>query len=106
MFDDFSFTRCSGTNDPNNAPSGKPLDSNWGSWPDGDNDGLPDKWETDGVWVEGKFLDLPAEGVSVRQPDLFVYADAEAGWGLNDAVFSYLQSAFATSPLLVKVHVI
>ncbi|MCX6629611.1 MAG: choice-of-anchor D domain-containing protein, partial [Candidatus Solibacter sp.] len=42
---------------------------------DTDGDGLPDKWEREGVTINGEFLDLPALGAKENYPDIFVFAD-------------------------------
>ena len=49
-------------NDPRNVASGFSLDSNWWDWPDADGDGLPDNWETNGVYVGNRYLDLRSMG--------------------------------------------
>ena len=43
--------------------------------PDTDGDGLPDRWETDGLVVDGVFLDLPAMGANPLRKDVFVHVD-------------------------------
>ncbi len=42
---------------------------------DRDGDSLPDDWETQGVTLNGEFLDLPAMGASPDHKDIFVHAD-------------------------------
>ena len=72
----------------------------WGPAPDPDSDGdaLPDKWETDGVDVDGDGtvdLDLPAMGADPDHKDVFVEIDAMAGHELEQAAcrrWSYRRS--------------
>jgi hypothetical protein len=47
-----------------------------GALPDRDGDGLPDEWETHGVTVGGRFIDLPAMGADPDRPDVFLQVDA------------------------------
>ncbi len=42
---------------------------------DSDGDGLPDDWESNGVTVDGTFVDLPAMGADPTVPDVFVEVD-------------------------------
>ena len=42
---------------------------------DTDGDGLPDDWETNGVTIDGVFVDLPAMGANPLHKDIFVHAD-------------------------------
>ena len=42
---------------------------------DTDEDGLLDKWEVFGIWVEGEFLNLPAMGANPDKPDIFIEVD-------------------------------
>ncbi|MFC1921741.1 choice-of-anchor L domain-containing protein [Chloroflexota bacterium] len=42
---------------------------------DTDGDGLLDDWETDGLTIDGKFVDLPAMGADPLHKDIFVEAD-------------------------------
>jgi uncharacterized repeat protein (TIGR01451 family) len=42
---------------------------------DTDGDGIPDDWETNGVTINGVFLDLPAMGANPRHKDVFVQTD-------------------------------
>lgn len=86
-------------NDARNVPSGRSLDSNWWDWPDSDKDGLPDKWETDGVWVNNRFLDLPALGADKDHKDLFVRYDYQAGYKPAEKTLQYLVEMFAAAPL-------
>lgn len=42
---------------------------------DRDGDSLPDTWETQGVTIDGEFLDLPAMGARPDHKDIFVHVD-------------------------------
>jgi hypothetical protein len=42
---------------------------------DTDGDGLPDDWETNGVTIDGVFVDLPAMGANPLHKDIFVHVD-------------------------------
>ena len=42
---------------------------------DSDGDGLPDEWETNGVTIDGTFIDFPRMGANPRKPDIFIEAD-------------------------------
>lgn len=86
-------------NDRRNVPVPFALDSNWWSWPDADGDGLPNNWETSGVWVGNRLLDLPALGADPQHKDLFLHADFEQGRELDDEVFTNMRNSFAASPL-------
>lgn len=87
-------------NDPRNVPSPFALDSNWWDWPDQDKDGLPDKWESDGVWVKGKFLNLPQLGANPVRKDLFVRYDYQAGHKPTQDTLDYIKGMFADAPHL------
>ncbi|WP_156045897.1 MULTISPECIES: Ig-like domain-containing protein [Actinomycetes] len=91
-------------NDPRNVPNGESADSKWWEWPDGDGDGIPDHWETNGVWVGNVRLDLASQGASSTRKDLFIYVDYESGYQLDSAVYEHVKQAFANSPLAVSVH--
>ena len=86
-------------NDPRNVPPGYALDSNWWDWPDSDQDGLPDFWEEEGVWVSDKYLDLPAFGADPSHKDLFLHYDFEEGYELDSEVFTDMAEAFEKGPL-------
>ena len=74
---------------------------------DTDGDGLLDRWETDGVTVDGIRIDLPAMGADPRHKNIFIHAD----WMAPDlarpgAVFKpdpraikMVVDAFATAPV-------
>jgi ELWxxDGT repeat protein len=49
---------------------------------DSDGDGLPDQWESEGVTVNGEFLDLPAMGANPLRKDIFIEVD----WMLREPV--------------------
>jgi hypothetical protein len=93
-------------NDPRNVPAGFGTDSAWWTWPDGDDDGLPDNWETSGVWVAGTKVDLPALGANPRRKDAFVYADRVTGERWNEAIKDRVRSAFRAAPLGIEMHFI
>jgi hypothetical protein len=86
-------------NDPRNVPPGYATDSNWWDWPDGDQDGIPDYWEQQGVWVKGTLLDLPSLGANPQHKDLFLHYDFEQGSELDDEVFDRMRGTFANAPL-------
>jgi hypothetical protein len=86
-------------NDPRNVPPGYNLDSNWWTWPDSDGDGIPDYWETNGVYVRGQYLDLPGMGADPNHKDLFVHYDFEEGHVLGTGVFDDMQAVFNSAPL-------
>lgn len=92
--------RVEGKNDPRNVPSPFSFDSNWWDWPDRDEDGLPDNWETNGVWVEGDLVDLRGMGADPNRKDLFVRYDYEESRPLSDQFFAYLRDAYSKAPLL------
>ena len=93
-------------NDPRNVPSGFAADSAWWTWPDGDDDGLPDNWETGGVWVGDTKVDLPGLGARPDRKDAFVYADRVAGERWNQDIKSRVRSAFGAAPLRISMHFI
>jgi WD40-like Beta Propeller Repeat len=95
---DSTGTTSAGKNDSRNVPPGFSVDSNWWDWPDSDKDGIPNYWETHGVWVNGKFLDLPARGASPTRKDLFIHYDFARGEELSQGVFTNMQNTFAGSP--------
>lgn len=86
-------------NDPRNVPVPFSLDSNWWTWPDQDQDGIPDQWERDGVWVKGVYLDLPAEGSDPRRKDLYLHYDFQEGQELPERTFSFMSAPFRDAPL-------
>jgi hypothetical protein len=86
-------------NDPRNVPVPSSVDSDWWTWPDADADGIPDKWEAGGVWVDGQFLDLPSVGADPRRKDLFVHVDYTEGRTLDVEVFELMIKAFDEAPL-------
>jgi hypothetical protein len=86
-------------NDSRNVPVPFSLTSNWWEWPDADQDGLPDHWEREGVWVKGTHLDLPGLGADPQHKDLFVHYDFQEGEELEETVFNYMRGAFANSPI-------
>ncbi|MBZ5734068.1 Ig-like domain repeat protein [Nocardioides sp. TRM66260-LWL] len=87
------------SNDPRNVPAGFGCASNWWEWPDTDDDGLPDKWETDGVWVNDRYVDLAAAGARVGRTDAFVYVDTVRGERWNARIQGMIVRAFSTAPV-------
>lgn len=105
--------------DVRNLPPGISADLAWWDLPDDDDDGVPDHWETNGVWVDGyrtgdgtwtggAKLDLAGEGATVGKRDLFIYMDYEEGHQLPTEVFNHVEQAFANAPndLKTTVHFI
>jgi hypothetical protein len=86
-------------NDPRNVPPGYAQDSDWWEWPDSDEDGIPDYWEENGVWVKGQYLDLPAWGADPEHKDLFLHYDFQQGYELESEVLESIREAFAEAPL-------
>ena len=76
----------------------------WWTWPDRDDDGLPDHWETQGVWVGDKRVDLPGLGADPNRKDAFVYADRVSGERWNDSIKERVRTAFRASPLNIETH--
>ena len=93
-------------NDPRNIPPGFSIETPWWDLPDSDSDGLPDFWETDGVYVNGKINDLAAAGARVGQVDAFLYLDVVAGERWNSRIETKLKEAFRVSPLNIRLHII
>jgi hypothetical protein len=91
-------------NDPRNVPPGQAQDSAWWEWPDGDDDGLPDYWETSGVWVGTVHVDLPAMGASPARRDAFVWVDQVDGETWNRDIERIIARSFAASPLRITMH--
>jgi hypothetical protein len=81
------------------VPAGFDEGSNWWDWPDADSDGLPDKWESDGVWVKGQYLDLPGKGATPDHKDLFLRYDYEEGRPLSEDTTTYMHAMFREAPL-------
>ncbi|HWK28098.1 MAG TPA: Ig-like domain-containing protein [Solirubrobacter sp.] len=86
-------------NDPRNVPSGQALDSNWWDWPDADDDGLPDHWEQNGVWVKNTYLNLPARGADKNHKDLFLLYEFQSGHEQTDETLNRMIRMFADAPL-------
>lgn len=86
-------------NDPRNVPPPFSTNSDFWTWPDADRDGLPDYWEQNGVWVNQKFLNLPAMGASAQHKDLFIWVDAVSASYASDSVRDFIRKAFDASPL-------
>ena len=69
---------------------------------DKDQDGLPDRWETDGYDQDGNGtvdLDLPAMGADPDHKDLFVEMDHMEGLRLDDGALQQVSQMFAAAPL-------
>lgn len=86
-------------NDPRNVPTGWSISSDWWDWPDDDDDGIPNVWETRGVYVDNRYLDLPALGANPEHKDLFVHLDYEQGHALSSGVLERVRTAFRQGPL-------
>ena len=91
-----------------NVPHGFTKRYSWWRFTDRDNDGIPDKWEENGVfrsiWAGGRpigeeWLDLPASGADPDRKDLFIYYDWEEGAKFDEEVLDIVWSAFADAPL-------
>lgn len=93
-------------NDPRNVPPGFDRSTAWWTWPDGDDDGLPDYWEQHGVWVGDTHVDLPGRGADPSQKDAFLYVDVVEGERWNATIESMLRSSFAGSPLGIDLHIV
>ena len=90
-----------------NVPAGFTERYSWWRFTDRDNDGIPDKWEENGVfrsiWAGGRpigeeWLDLPAAGADPDRKDLFIYYDWEEGAKFDEEVLDIVWSAFADAP--------
>lgn len=92
-------------NDPRNVPPGESDGSNWWEWADDDGDGIPDFWETNGVWTSAGYLDLEEAGARTGRRDLFIYMDYEDGHQLPSEVFDYVKSAFVNAPIELQTTV-
>jgi hypothetical protein len=69
---------------------------------DGDDDALPDEWETDGVDVDGNGsidLDLPGMGADPRRKDIFVELDFMPPHRFAPAAGNQIAKAFADAPV-------
>lgn len=72
---------------------------------DTDGDGLPDEWETNGVTIEGEFINLPAMGANPMHKDLFIHLDwmqpSPGGqtFDPNPRSFKFMIDAFADAPV-------
>lgn len=86
-------------NDPRNVPDGYSADSKWWDWPDQDGDGIPTYWEQNGVWVKGKYLNLPGYGADPQHKDVFLHYDFQSGEELNEGTFDEMRAMFAKAPL-------
>lgn len=86
-------------NDARNVPVPFSIDSDFWNWPDADEDGIPDNWERNGVWVSGKRLDLAALGASPTRKDLFLWLDAVNKDYADNGVRELIRKAFDAAPL-------
>lgn len=86
-------------NDIRNVPDSSPRNDNWWQFPDADGDGIPNKWEEDGLWVDGAYLNLPEMGADPNHKDIFVYLEAENGYALSAQVLDKVKDTFSKSPL-------
>ena len=70
--------------------------------PDTDGDGIPDLWESNGVTLNGQFIDLPSMGADPNKPDVFLQIDwmqdATHNQSLSSAAIQQVVTAFANSP--------
>lgn len=66
---------------------------------DTDGDGLPDRWERDGVWVEGTFVDLPKMGADPLRKDVFVEVDMMVGIWPKSGALELVTEAFRNAPV-------
>ena len=94
-------------NHPKNVPQGLNERYSWWRYIDRDGDGIPDKWEEDGVYfpieedgvvVSERWLDLAAAGADPDVKDIFIYWDWEQGAQFDDAVFDLIADALAEAP--------
>ena len=101
-----------------NVPEGFTETYSWWWFTDRDGDGIPDKWEKDGVyrstwelrsvgeeapkrmWVikSEEPLNLKERGAHPDRKDLFVYYDWEEGADVDQEVFDIVERAFADAP--------
>lgn len=90
-----------------NVPTGFTERYSWWRFIDRDTDGLPDKWEENGVfrsrWARGlpigeEKLDLATLGANPDRKDLFIYYDWEEGARLDEEVLDIVWSVFADAP--------
>ena len=70
--------------------------------PDADGDGIPDLWESNGVTLNGQFIDLPQMGADPNKPDIFLQIDwmkdATHNQSLSNGAIQQVVNAFANSP--------
>ncbi|MGC1375586.1 MAG: DNRLRE domain-containing protein [Anaerolineales bacterium] len=66
---------------------------------DSDGDGLPDVWESNGVTVDGVFVDLPAMGADPLHKDIFVELDYMVDHQPKPAAIAKIVQAFANAPV-------
>ncbi len=70
--------------------------------PDSDGDGIPDLWESNGVTLNGQFIDLPQMGADPNKPDIFLQIDwmqdATHNQSLSNGAIQQVVNAFANSP--------
>ena len=70
--------------------------------PDVDGDGIPDLWESNGVTLNGQFIDLPSMGANPNKPDVFLQIDwmqdATHNQSLTNTAIQQVVTAFANAP--------
>jgi hypothetical protein len=69
---------------------------------DRDEDGLLDRWETDGIDTDGDGIpeiNLPAMGANPDRKDLFLEIDTHQGSSLPTSVINAVRDAFAAAPV-------
>lgn len=93
-------------NDPRNVPPDEDLESNWWDWSDTDFDGLPDYWESNGVWSGDKYVNLWEHGARVGQRDAFLWVDVVDGEYWSAEIEEQLRLSFSTSPLGISLHIL
>jgi hypothetical protein len=86
-----------------NAFELNPGDCGFGGLPtmhDTDGDGLPDNWETYGIWAgDIRLANLPSLGARPDHKDIFLRIDGEAGGFLSSAAQNKVISSFAIAPV-------
>ncbi|HEX3012111.1 MAG TPA: hypothetical protein VHQ70_08805 [Syntrophomonadaceae bacterium] len=66
---------------------------------DSDEDGLPDRWETEGVTINGEFIDLPAMGAKPDHKDIFVEVDWMSGREPQKGALDIVRNAYKNAPV-------
>lgn len=97
---DLYVTTATGIRRLTTAP-GFELAADWGPEPDRDGDGLPDRWETSLIDLDGDGtvdLDLAAMGAHPDRIDVFVEIDSMTGHKPSQAAVNTVVTAFANAP--------